>query len=354
MQFRLVPDNTRVRFVRWRFPAMLLSAVLMLASIGGLFYPGLNFGIDFRGGILLEVRTPGPADLGSMRTNLNQLGLGEVALQEFGAETDVLIRIARQEGDEQAQQAAVVAVQNALDELIGEGISYRRTELVGPKVSEELLQAGIMATVLAMVAVLVYIWFRFEWQYGVGAVFALVHDVVLTLGLFALLQLEVNLTTVAAVLTIVGYSLNDTVVIFDRVRENLRRYRTMAIPELLDVSMNETLARTLMTSLTTLLALVSLYMFGGEVIRGFTLAMIWGVIIGTYSTIYVSTPTLIYLNLRSIGAKAEAREEIGNEVVPAVEGPVPPPPPAPPTPPTRPAAPRSPGRRAGRRSGASG
>ena len=308
MQFRLVPDDTHIRFIRWRIPAMLLSAFLCLASIVGVFYPGLNFGIDFRGGILMEVRTPGPADLASMRANLNQLGLGEVALQEFGADTDVLIRIARQEGDEAAQQAAVVAVQNALDQLIGEGISYRRTEFVGPKVSEELLQAGIMATVLAMVAVLVYIWFRFEWQYGVGAIVALVHDVVLTLGLFAFLGLEVNLTTVAAVLTIVGYSLNDTVVIFDRVRENLRRYRAMPIPELLDVSMNETLARTLMTSLTTLIALFSLYFFGGEVIKGFPLAMIWGVFVGTYSTIYVSTPTLIYLNLRAIGAKAEAAQ----------------------------------------------
>jgi preprotein translocase SecF subunit len=320
MQFRLVPDKTNIRFIRWRIPAMVFSAVLMVASIVGVFYPGLNFGIDFKGGILMEVRTPGPADLASMRSNLNQLGLGEVALQEFGADTDVLIRIARQEGDEAAQQAAVAIVQAALDEQIGEGISYRRTEFVGPKVSEELLQAGVMATVLAMLAVLVYIWFRFEWQYGVGAIVALVHDVVLTIGLFALLGLEVNLTTVAAVLTIVGYSLNDTVVIFDRVRENLRRYRSMPIAELLDVSMNETLARTLMTSLTTLLALLSLYFFGGEVIRGFTLAMIWGVLVGTYSTIYVSTPTLLYLNLRSIGAKAEAREQAGRENLPAVEG----------------------------------
>ena len=313
MQFRLVPDNTRIRFIRWRIPAMIISALLMLASIGGVFYPGLNFGIDFRGGILMEVRTPGPADLAAMRGNLNQLGLGEVALQEFGAETDVLIRIARQEGDEEAQQVAVAVVQSALNELVGEGISYRRTEFVGPKVSEELLQAGVMATVLAMVAVLIYIWFRFEWQYGVGAIVALVHDVVLTIGLFSLLGLEVNLTTVAAVLTIVGYSLNDTVVIFDRVRENLRRYRTMPIPELLDVSMNETLARTLMTSLTTLLALVSLYMFGGEVLKGFTLAMIWGVVVGTYSTIYVSTPALVYLNLRSISSKTDTKDQADPE-----------------------------------------
>lgn len=305
MQFRLVPDQTNIRFIHWRLVAMLFSAVLAVLSIIGVFYPGLNFGIDFRGGILMEIRTPGPADLASMRTNLNDLGVGEVALQEFGAPTDVLVQIARQEGDEAAQQAAVAAVQAELERTIGDGVEFRRTEFVGPKVSEELLEAGVLATVLAMLAVLVYVWFRFEWQYGVGAIVALAHDVVLTIGLFAFLQLEVNLSTVAAVLTIVGYSLNDTVVIFDRVRENLRRYRTMEIDELLDRSINETLARTLMTSLTTLIALLSLYIFGGEVIKGFTLAMIWGVVVGTYSTIYVATPALHYLNLRAIGAKAE-------------------------------------------------
>jgi preprotein translocase SecF subunit len=325
MRFRLVPDDTKIRFMRGRFIAIAVSAFLLLGSLVALVYPGLNFGIDFQGGILMEVRTPGPADLGSMRTNLNQLGLGEVALQEFGAETDVLIRVARQAGDEDAQQVAVVAVQNALDELIGEGISYRRTEFVGPKVSEELLQAGVMAISLALVAVLIYIWFRFEWQYGVGAIVALIHDVLLTIGLFAITGLEVNLTTVAAVLTIVGYSLNDTVVIFDRVRENLRRYRSMEISELLDTSLNETLARTLMTSLTTLLALFSLYFFGGEVIKGFTFAMIWGVLVGTYSTVYIATPILLQLNLRAIGAKADAaakaRAEAGER--PAIEGPGP-------------------------------
>jgi len=321
MKFRLVPDDTKIRFMRARVIAMAVSGLLMLGSIVALFYPGLNFGIDFQGGILMEVRTPGPADLATMRRDLNQLGLGEIGIQEFGAETDVLIRIARQEGDEEAQQVAVVAVQNALAELYGDDISYRRTEFVGPKVSEELLRAGVMAITLALVAVMIYIWFRFEWQYGVGAIIALVHDVVLTLGLFAVTGLEVNLTTVAAVLTIVGYSLNDTVVIFDRVRENLRRYRSMAITDLLDTSLNETLARTLMTSLTTLLALFSLYFFGGEVIKGFTFALIWGVLIGTYSTIYIATPILLLLNLRAIGAKAESKGEA--DTGPAIEGPGP-------------------------------
>ncbi len=310
MQFRLVPDVTHIRFMRVRFIAMATSLALALISIGALFYPGLNFGIDFKGGILIEVRTPGPADLASMRGTLNALGLGEVALQEFGEPTDVLIRVARQEGGEEAQQAAVATVQAALDQLIDGEVSYRRTEFVGPKVSEELLRDGVLAVVLSLVAVLVYIWFRFEWQYGVGAIIALIHDVVLTIGMFAVLGFEVNLTTVAAILTIVGYSLNDTVVIFDRVRENLRRYKAMPITELLDVSVNETLARTLMTSLTTLLALLSLYFFGGEVIRGFTFAMIWGVIIGTYSTIFIATPILLLLNLRAIGARSqEARAD---------------------------------------------
>jgi len=321
MKFRLVPDDTKIRFMRARVIAMAVSGLLMLGSVFALFYPGLNFGIDFQGGILMEVRTPGPADLATMRRDLNQLGLGEIGIQEFGAETDVLIRIARQEGDEEAQLVAVDAVQNALAELYGDEISYRRTEFVGPKVSEELLRAGVMAITLALVAVMIYIWFRFEWQYGVGAIIALVHDVVLTLGLFAVLGLEVNLTTVAAVLTIVGYSLNDTVVIFDRVRENLRRYRSMAITDLLDTSLNETLARTLMTSLTTLLALLSLYFFGGEVIKGFTFALIWGVLVGTYSTIYIATPILLLLNLRAIGAKAEGKGEA--DTGPAIEGPGP-------------------------------
>ena len=309
MRFRLVADDTKIRFMRMRFIALAISGLLVLASIVGVFYPGLNFGIDFKGGILMEVRTPGPADLGSMRAELNDLGLGEVALQEFGAETDVLIRVARQDGEADAQQAAVDAVQVTLNELVGEGVSYRRTEFVGPKVSEELLQAGLLAIGLSLVAVMIYIWFRFEWQYGVGAIVALVHDVVLTIGLFAFTGFEVNLTTVAAVLTIVGYSLNDTVVIFDRVRENLRRYRAMPIPDLLDTSLNETLARTLMTSLTTLLALFALYFFGGEVIKSFTFALIWGVLVGTYSTIYIATPVLLQLNLRAIGAKAGAGKQ---------------------------------------------
>lgn len=298
ISFRLVPDRTAFPFLRYRKMAFALSAALVLISLLLLPVKGLNFGIDFQGGTLIEVRMPDDADLASMRAALGGLGLGEVALQEFGAPTDVLIRIERQEGGEEVQLAAVDLVKGALAENFGEGISYRRVEFVGPKVSGELLWAGTQAVLYALIAILVYIWFRFEWQFGVGAVVALIHDVVLTLGIFSLLGLEFNLATVAALLTIVGYSLNDTVVVYDRIRENLRRYKSLPMPALLDRSLNETLARTLMTSLTTLIALGALFVFGGPVIRDFTFAMIWGVVVGTYSSILIATPLLLHLHLR--------------------------------------------------------
>ncbi len=297
--FRLVPDDTRIPFLRYRTVAFAVSGLLMALSLLLVAVQGLSFGIDFRGGILVEVRMPEPVDLGRMRAELGGLGIGEVALQEFGAETDVLIRIERQQGAEEAQLAAVAAVREALASAFGPDVSYRRVEFVGPKVSEELLQAGIMAVLLSLAAILAYIWFRFEWQFGIGAIVALVHDVLLTLGLFALIDYSFDLATVAALLTIVGYSLNDTVVIYDRVRENLRRYKAMPLAELLDLSLNETLARTLATGLTTLLALLALLVFGGPVIRGFTVALIWGVVVGTYSTLYIATPLLLYLNARA-------------------------------------------------------
>ena len=311
--FRLLPEKTTISFMKPRFICFIVSGILMLLSAVAVVVPGLNFGIDFQGGIMLEIRTPGPADIGAMRTRLNQLEFGEIQLQSFGAPTDVLIRIPRQEGDEAAQQVAAEAVKAAVNEMVGEGISWRRMEFVGPKVSGELLQDGLLAVTLALVSVMIYIWFRFEWQYGVGAIVALVHDVLLTLGMFAVTGYEVNLSTVAAVLTIVGYSLNDTVVIYDRVRENLRRYKKMPIIELLDRSVNETLGRTILTSFTTLLALIALYVFGGEVLRSFTFAMIWGVVVGTYSTVYIATPILTYLNIRELGAKAALAGAQGEE-----------------------------------------
>jgi preprotein translocase subunit SecF len=299
--FRLIPDDTRIPFVRYQYWAYALSCALVLLTLVLLPTRGLNLGIDFQGGILIEVGMPGAAaDLGQMRSTLGGLGLGEVALQEFGGPSNVLIRVERQDGGEQGQLAAVHKVKAALADRFGEDISYRRVEFVGPKVSADLLWNGTQAMVYAFAGILAYVWFRFEWQFAVGGVVALIHDAVTTVGLFALFGLEFNLSTIAAVLTIIGYSINDTVVIYDRVRENLRRYKAMPLPELIDRSINETLARTVMTSLTTLLALLALALFGGPVIRDFTIAMIWGVAIGTYSTIYVASPMILHLKLRRV------------------------------------------------------
>ena len=304
----LIPAVTSIQFVKRKTVFFAFSALLVLAAVALFTIRGLNYGIDFRGGILIEVRMPAAADLADMRRSLSGLGLGEVALQEFGAPTDVLIRVQRQEGGEGAQQQAVETVKAAL----GTGVDYRRTEFVGPKVSEELFWDGVYAVGAAIIAILIYIWFRFEWQFGLGAIIALIHDVLTTIGIFALFGLEFNLSTVAAILAIAGYSINDTVVVFDRVRENLRRYKKMPLADLLNDSVNATLSRTVMTSVTTLLALLALYFLGGEVIRGFSFAMIWGVIIGTYSSICLAVPLLLHLDVRrgpADGASGEAAAE---------------------------------------------
>ncbi len=305
MRLRLVPQDTHVGFIGLRKIAYIVSFVAIIASIALFFGRGLNYGIDFQGGTLIEVGTEGPADIAAMRGVLNELGLGDVQIQEFGAANDVLIRVEQQEGGDEVQQSVVDLVKGALDTNF-EGISYRRVEVVGPKVSGELIEAGALAIILAVIAVLFYIWLRFEWQFSVGAVVALVHDVVLTIGVFAGLGLEFNLSIIAAILTIVGYSLNDTVVVYDRVRENLRKYKKKPLDELLDLSLNDTLARTMMTSVTTLLALIALYTFGGEVIRGFTFAMIWGVLVGTYSSIFVASPILLAIGVKRDWSKASA------------------------------------------------
>ena len=301
---KLIPAGTKIPFMDWRKTAMMGSFALALISIGFAFVPGLNFGIDFKGGILIEVRMPETANLGAMRSDLGRLGLGEVTLQEFGTETDVLIRIERQPGDAEAQNAAVQKVRGAL----GESVDYRRVEFVGPKVSAELVEVSAIAVLLAVALMLLYIWFRFEWHFGVGAVVALVHDVLLSVGMFAVTQLEFNLSTIAALLTIVGYSINDTVVVYDRVRENLRKYKTMPLVQVLNQAINDTLSRTTMTSVTTLLALIALFLFGGEVIRGFVAAMIWGVLVGTYSSIFIASPLLVLLGLEK-QRKREADDE---------------------------------------------
>lgn len=303
-KLKLVPDDTHIPFLGMRFIALAVSTAMVLGSIAMVIFFGLNFGIDFRGGTMIEIGTEEPADIADLRNRLGGLGLGEVQIQEFGAPTDVLIRIETQPGGEGAQRGAIQTVR---DEL-GDTVEYRRVEVVGPTVSGELIEAGVLAIILAVGMMLVYIWFRFEWQFSVGAVVALVHDVVITLGLFAVLQLEFNLSIIAALLTIVGYSMNDTVVVYDRVREKLRKYKRMPLVELLDMAVNKTLSRTVMTSVTTLLALLSLYIFGGEVIRGFTFAMIWGIVIGTYSSIFVAAPLLLWLGVKRDWSGAGAGE----------------------------------------------
>ena len=309
MLLRLIPDDTRIPFIKGRVVAFILSTALIIASVSLFLTKGLNYGIDFEGGILIEIRTEPAVELSILRTNLNRIELGDVQIQQFGEPEDVLIRVQRQEGDASAQEAAVNKIKASLSELVSGDISYRRVEFVGPKVSGELVADGVLSVSLALLAVLLYIWVRFEWQFGLGAVIALFHDIAITIGMFALTQLEFNLSIIAALLTIVGYSLNDTVVVYDRIRENLLKFRKMPIRELLDLSINDTLTRTVMTSVTTLIALFALFSFGGEVIRGFTAAMIWGVFIGTYSSIFVAAPLLLLINPRDQQVAEEAADE---------------------------------------------
>ena len=295
MRLKLVPSETTIDFLRLRMPALGFSGILVAASIALFTLVGLNLGIDFRGGILIEARnTTGAADIVVIRSDLNRLGLGDISIQGFGSETDVLVRVQRQEGDESAQIAAIKAITGAL----GADYDIRRTEFVGPTVGAELAEKGVLAVVCALLAIMVYIWFRFEWQFSIAAILALAHDVLSTIGLFALTAFEFNLATVAAILTIAGYSINDTVVVFDRVRENLRRYKSYDQPAILNRSLNETLSRTVMTSVTTLLALLAIVLFGGAVLRDFALAMMWGVLIGTYSSVFVAVGALAFFDLK--------------------------------------------------------
>lgn len=301
-QLRIVPDEPKFPFMRMRRYTLPLSAVLSLIAIGLFMGVGLNFGIDFRGGTLMEVQSrSGPADLAAMRQTLGNLGLGEVQLQEFGAPTDVLIRLEQQPGGEAAQQAAVQKVREAL----GDAVDYRRVEVVGPRVSGELVTNGVIGVFVAIAGILLYLWFRFEWQFALGATIATLHDVVLTIGFYSLTQVDFDLSSVAAILTILGYSVNDTVVIYDRIRELLRRYKRMPIEQLLDIAMNTTLSRTLITSTTTFLATLGLYLFGPEVIQSFVQAMLFGIIVGVYSSAFIAAPLLIYLGLKTQGGEPE-------------------------------------------------
>jgi preprotein translocase SecF subunit len=309
---KLVPDKTNVPFMRLRRTAFGFSSLLGVLSIVLLVILGLNFGIDFRGGTLIQVKTQGPANISTMRVALGGLQLGDFSLQEFGEADEVLIRVQRQDGDNADQQVAIELIKRALEATVDGDIEYRRVEFVGPQVSEELKRSGALALAIALGAMLLYIWFRFEWQFSVGAVTALVHDVILTFGFFAITGLEFNLSIVAAILTIVGYSMNDTVVVYDRVRENLRKYKKTDLKEVIDLSINDTLSRTTLTSVTTLLALIALAVVGGPVIAGFVLAMIWGVVIGTYSSIFVAAPVLLYLGVRREVFDKETDESASN------------------------------------------
>ncbi len=310
MAFALVkfmPIEPKLNFFGARKFFFALSILMVLASIGLVFTKGLNFGVDFRGGIVMEVKTVGPAPVDELRAQLNALGLGDVSLQEFGAPDVVLINVPQQDGDDGAQQIAVQKIQDSLGDTAEE---YRRVESVGPKVGDELKTGGIIATLLSMLGIAIYVWVRFDLSYGMAALVALIHDVIAVVGFFSLTGIEFNLATLAAILTVAGYSINDTVVIFDRVREELRRYKKLPIPEVLNKAMNATLTRTTLTSVTTLLALFGLFFFGGEVIRGFSAGIIFGIVIGTYSSWGCAVPLLGFARLRpAVPAKGEGTPE---------------------------------------------
>ncbi|WP_295313316.1 protein translocase subunit SecF [Roseobacter sp.] len=311
MRLRLVKQNTNFDFFsRWKL-WLGISAVMMVVAFASFMIQGLNFGIDFRGGTTIRTESPLVVDIGEYREAIDTLGLGDVSITEvfdptFEDDQNVaMIRIQAQDGQEAVTSQVIADVQAAL-RTVRPDIQFISVESVGPKVSGELIQTAVIAVVLAIGAVLIYIWLRFEWQFAVGAVLALVHDVILTIGVFSELQIRFDLAIIAALLTIVGYSLNDTVVVFDRVRENLRKYKKKPLSEVLNISINETLSRTFMTSVTTLLALIALFVLGGDVIRGFVFAMIWGVIVGTYSSIFVASAVLLYLGVKRDWSKPDA------------------------------------------------
>jgi preprotein translocase subunit SecF len=300
--FHIIPPDTKFDFIRFRRISFPASALLSVVAISLYFFHGLNFGIDFKGGTLMEVQAKsGNADLATMRSTIAGLNLGDFQLQQFGGPADVLIRIAQQPGGEAEQRVAVEKVQKAL----GDNVEYRRVEVVGPRVSGELLSQGTIGIFVAIGAILIYLWFRFEWQFALGAMIANVHDIVLTVGFMSITQIDFDLTSIAALLTILGYSLNDTVVIYDRIREMLRRYKKMPMPELLNISINQTLSRSVVTHLTVSLALLALLLFGGQAIHSFTATMMFGVVlVGTYTSVFIASPILIYLGVGTGRASA--------------------------------------------------
>ena len=292
---RWIKRGLKIDFLKIKNIATILSVIAIISSLFFLVYKNLNFGIDFKGGTLIELKKDNDLTIAEIRSQLSGLNIGDIQIQTFGSDNIILIRI------ENSSNLVANADMNTIELIrsnLGDNITIQRTEIVGPKVSSELIQKGIIAIVIAVFLMLFYIWIRFEWQFSIGAVTALIHDVIITMGIFSLLQIEFNLSIIAALLTIIGYSMNDTVVVYDRIRENLRKYKQMNIYELINQSLNETMSRTLLTSVTTLLALFSLYFLGGEVLRGFTLAMIIGVFIGTYSSIFIASQMILYLNVK--------------------------------------------------------
>ena len=299
-RLRFVPDKTNIKFMRGRFAGIIVSVVLSVLSIGLMIYPGINYGIDFKGGIMIEARTPQAADFGALRQMLNGLGLGQVQLQEFGSANEVLMRIERQEGGGEAQQQAVNKVREALNAKVP-GVEIRRVEAVEGSVSENLKSDAELAMGLAFLAMLIYIWFRFDWQFGVGALVTLLLDVTKTFGFFVITHLQFDLAAIAAILTIMGFSINDKVVVYDRVRENLRKYKSMPLRELIDLSINETLNRTINTSLTTLLATLPLALVASGPVQEFAIVLIFGILLATSSSIFIAAPILLFLGEKRLG-----------------------------------------------------
>ncbi len=307
-KFKLTNRTSSFDFLKYKLIAFIISFLMLFATIFSLSSKGLNLGIDFKGGTLLELRSKDnkPVEISKFRSDAKSLNLGEISVQEFGKNTDVLLRVQKQEGDDKSQAIAL----NKIRDFFEKNFEIRRTEFVGPVVGEELKKAGITAILLSLFCIMIYIWLRFEWQFSLAAIFALTHDVVTTIGLFSLLNLEFNLSIVAALLTTAGYSINDTVVVFDRVRENLRRYKSQSNVFIYNKSINETLSRTLITSLTTLIALIIIYFFGGAVLADFAFAMIWGVIVGTYSSIFIAVSSLTFFKIYKGEDKSEKKDYI--------------------------------------------
>ena len=299
-------DDSKYDFVSQRYFAFLITGIMIIGSIGLVAFKGLNYGIDFTGGIMMEVKTPEVPDLMLMRNDLNGLGLGDISIQEFGAADTLLIRVPEQQGGADAQKNAIENIKLTINKLFKDKeVVYQRSEYVGPQVGDELKKSGLLAFGLTILGILGYIWYRFEWQYGVAAIISLAHDTLAVVGLFSLFWMHFDLGTLAAILLVAGYSTNDTVIVFDRIRENRRKFKKMSIRDIINLSVNQTLSRTINTSLTTLLSLLALWMFGGEVIRDFTNAMIFGILIGTYSSIFVASSALLYLPF----SRDEKREE---------------------------------------------